>query len=55
VSPFDTRCPRAIFLNASSGIKFVVQKSAPDEVGLHLGDNASMIVSDETYLRPERS
>jgi hypothetical protein len=33
----------------------VVQKSAPDEVTLHLGDNASIIVSGETYLRPERS
>ena len=55
VRPFDTRCPHAIFLNASSGIKFVVQKSAPDEVTLHLGDNASIIVSGETYLRPERS
>ena len=37
------------------GIKFVVQKGAPDEVALRLGENASMIVSDGAYLRPERS
>jgi deoxyribodipyrimidine photo-lyase len=37
------------------GIKFVVQKGTPDEVALRLGQNASMIVSDGAYLRPERS
>jgi deoxyribodipyrimidine photo-lyase len=37
------------------GIKFVVRKGAPDDVALRLGANASMIVSDGAYLRPERS
>lgn len=37
------------------GIKFVVQKGSPDEVALRLGENASMIVSDGAYLRPEWS
>jgi deoxyribodipyrimidine photo-lyase len=37
------------------GIRFVVHKGAPDEVALRLGENASMIVSDGAYLRPERS
>jgi len=37
------------------GIKFVVQKGTPDEVALRLGQNASTIVSDGAYLRPERS
>jgi deoxyribodipyrimidine photo-lyase len=37
------------------GIKFVVRRGAPDEVALRLGENASMIVSDGAYLRPERS
>jgi deoxyribodipyrimidine photo-lyase len=37
------------------GIKFVVHKGAPDDVALRLGANASMIVSDGAYLRPERS
>lgn len=37
------------------GIKFVVQKGAPSEVALRLGQNASMIVSDGAYLRPELS
>jgi deoxyribodipyrimidine photo-lyase len=37
------------------GIRFVIQKGAPDEVTLRLGENASMIVSDGAYLRPERS
>lgn len=36
-------------------IKFVVRKGAPDEVALRYGKNASMIVSDGAYLRPERS
>jgi deoxyribodipyrimidine photo-lyase len=40
---------------ARRGIKFVVQKGAPDEVALRLGENAAMIVSDGAYLRPERS
>ena len=37
------------------GIKFVVRKGAPDEVALRYGENASMIVSDGAYLRPEWS
>ncbi len=37
------------------GISFVVQKGAPDEVALRFGENASMIVSDGAYLRPEWS
>ena len=37
------------------GIKFVVRKGAPDKVALRLGENASMIVSEGAYLRPERS
>jgi deoxyribodipyrimidine photo-lyase len=37
------------------GIRFVVHKGAPDEIVLRLGENASMIVSDGAYLRPERS
>src|SRR3712207_4670274 len=37
------------------GIKLVVHKGAPDEVALRLAENASMIVSDGAYLRPERS
>ena len=36
------------------GIKFVVRKGAPDDVARRLGENASMIVSDGAYLRPER-
>ena len=37
------------------GISLVVQKGAPDEVALRLGENACMIVSDGAYLRPEWS
>jgi deoxyribodipyrimidine photo-lyase len=37
------------------GVRFVVQKGSPDEVALRLGENASMIVSDGAYLRPEWS
>src|SRR3712207_1044194 len=40
---------------ARRGIKFVVRKGAPDEIALRYGKNASMIVSDGAYLRPERS
>ncbi len=37
------------------GIRFVVGRGAPDDVALRFGENASMIVSDGAYLRPEWS
>jgi deoxyribodipyrimidine photo-lyase len=36
------------------GIKFVVRRGSPDDVALDLGENASEIVTDGAYLRPER-
>ena len=35
-------------------IKFVVQKGSPDEVALRLGEDASLIVCDRSYLRKQR-
>ncbi len=37
------------------GIRFVVGRGSPDEVALRFGENASMIVGDGAYLRPEWS
>lgn len=37
------------------GIRFVVGRGSPDDVTLRFAENASMIVSDGAYLRPERS
>jgi deoxyribodipyrimidine photo-lyase len=37
------------------GIKFVVRKGSPDGVALDLGRDASEIVTDGAYLRPERA
>nr|MBA3951892.1 deoxyribodipyrimidine photo-lyase [Rubrobacter sp.] len=36
------------------GIKFVVRKGSPDEVALEAGGNASLIVTDRGYMRPQR-
>ncbi len=35
-------------------LKFVVQRGAPDEVALKLAQNASLVVCDRGYLRPQR-
>ena len=35
-------------------IKFVVQRGSPDEVALRLGEDASLIVCDRSYLRKQR-
>jgi deoxyribodipyrimidine photo-lyase len=39
---------------AERGIKLVVRQGAPDTVALHLGQKASMIVTDRGYLRPQK-
>ena len=36
------------------GIKFVVRKGSPDAVALEAGKNASLIVTDRGYMRPQR-
>jgi deoxyribodipyrimidine photo-lyase len=36
------------------GIKMVVRKGSPDEVALDVGENASLIVSDRGYMRPQK-
>ena len=36
------------------GIKFVVRKGSPDDVALEAGKNASLIVTDRGYMRPQR-
>ena len=36
------------------GIKMVVRKGSPDEVALEAGKDASLIVTDRGYLRPQR-
>ena len=36
-------------------IKFVVQRGSPDEVALRLGEDASLIVCDRGYMRPQRA
>ena len=36
------------------GIKFVVRKGSPDDVALEAGGNASRIVTDRGYMRPQR-
>jgi deoxyribodipyrimidine photo-lyase len=38
----------------SRGIKLVVRKGSPDEVALEAGKNASLIVTDRGYMRPQR-
>jgi deoxyribodipyrimidine photo-lyase len=36
------------------GIKLVVRKGSPDDVALEAGENASLIVTDRGYMRPQR-
>ena len=36
------------------GIKFVVRKGSLDDVALEAGENASLIVTDRGYMRPQR-
>ncbi len=36
------------------GIKFVVRRGSPDEVALEAGQNASLIVTDRGYMRPQK-
>ncbi len=36
------------------GIKFVVHRGSPDEVALEAGEDASLIVTDRGYMRPQR-
>jgi len=36
------------------GVRFVVRRGAPDEVALHLAQNAALLVCDRGYLRPQR-
>ena len=36
------------------GIKFVARKGSPDDVALEAGKNASLIVTDRGYMRPQR-
>jgi len=36
------------------GIKFVVRRGSPDEVALEAGEDASLIVTDRGYMRPQR-
>ena len=36
------------------GIKFVVRRGSPDEVALEAGRNASLIVTDRGYMRPQK-
>jgi deoxyribodipyrimidine photo-lyase len=36
------------------GIKFVVRRGSPDEVALNAGEEASLIVTDRGYMRPQR-
>ncbi len=36
------------------GIKFVVRRGAPDEVALEAGRDASLIVTDRGYMRPQK-
>ncbi len=36
-------------------IKFVVRRGSPDGVALEAGENASLIVTDRGYLRPQRA
>src|SRR3712207_181251 len=36
------------------GIKFVVRRGSPDEVALEAGKNASLIVTDRGYMRPQK-
>ena len=36
------------------GIKFVVRRGSPDEVALGAGEEASLIVTDRGYMRPQR-
>ena len=36
------------------GIKFVVRRGSPDEVALGAGEDASLIVTDRGYMRPQR-
>jgi deoxyribodipyrimidine photo-lyase len=37
------------------GIKFVARKGFPDDVALEAGKNASLIVTDRGYMRPQRA
>jgi deoxyribodipyrimidine photo-lyase len=37
------------------GIAFVVQRGAPDEVAVRLGQRAALVVCDRGYLRPQRA
>ncbi|MGB3632812.1 MAG: deoxyribodipyrimidine photo-lyase [Rubrobacteraceae bacterium] len=36
------------------GIKFALRRGSPDEVSLEAGENASLIVTDRGYMRPQR-
>jgi hypothetical protein len=36
------------------GIKFVVRRGSPDDVALEAGKNASLIVTDRGYMRPQK-
>ena len=36
------------------GIKFVIRRGSPDEVALEAGEDASLIVADRGYMRPQR-
>ena len=36
------------------GVKFVVRRGPPDEVALEAGRNASLIVTDRGYMRPQK-
>jgi deoxyribodipyrimidine photo-lyase len=37
------------------GVTFVVQRGAPDEVAVRLGQQAALVVCDRGYLRPQRA
>lgn len=39
---------------AERGIKLVVRQGSPDQVALELGQQASMVVTDRGYLRPQK-
>jgi deoxyribodipyrimidine photo-lyase len=39
---------------AKCGIKMVVRRGSPDEVALHAGKDASLVVTDRGYMRPQK-
>jgi deoxyribodipyrimidine photo-lyase len=36
------------------GIKMVVRRGAPDDIALEAGKDASLIVTDRGYMRPQK-